>query len=137
MALKDNIALAGVPMMNGSVLLEGYTPEFDASVVTRMLDAGEGNHKISYCVKRLSACTPLQTSICAVTGATIVGKTACEHLCYGGNSFTSNTGPVLNPHGVTRSAGGSSSGSAALVGLQPSQGQKSKNFCEGMKNCKL
>ena len=40
MAIKDSIAVAGVPMMNGSKMLQGYTPEFDASVVTRVLDAG-------------------------------------------------------------------------------------------------
>ena len=39
-AIKDNIPVAGVPMMNGSSLLEGYTPEFDATVVTRILDNG-------------------------------------------------------------------------------------------------
>ena len=39
-ALKDNIMLAGVPMMNGSATLEGYVPDFDATVVTRILDAG-------------------------------------------------------------------------------------------------
>src|SRR3979411_2808879 len=39
-AIKDNICVACVPMMNGSVLLEGYVPEFDATVVTRILDAG-------------------------------------------------------------------------------------------------
>ena len=39
-AIKDNIAVAGVPMMNGSRILEGYMPEFDATVVTRILDAG-------------------------------------------------------------------------------------------------
>ena len=39
-AIKDNIPVAGVPMMNGSSLLEGYTPDFDATVVTRVLDNG-------------------------------------------------------------------------------------------------
>ena len=39
-AIKDSICIAGVPMMNGSKILEGYTPEFDATVVTRTLDAG-------------------------------------------------------------------------------------------------
>ena len=38
-AIKDNICVAGVPMMNGSALLEGYVPELDATVVTRILDA--------------------------------------------------------------------------------------------------
>ncbi|KAJ8302071.1 hypothetical protein KUTeg_021058 [Tegillarca granosa] len=36
---QDNIAVAGVPMMNGSKIWEGYTPEFDATIVTRILDA--------------------------------------------------------------------------------------------------
>jgi amidase len=85
--VKDNICVAGVPMMNGSRLLEGYIPDVDATVVTRVLEAG----------------------------AEIVGKGVCEHLSSGGSSFTSDTGPVLNPHDRTRSAGGSTSGPAALV----------------------
>ena len=86
-AMKDNVCVAGVPMMNGSVVLEGYVPEFDATIVTRILDAG----------------------------GEIVGKAVCESLCFSGSSFTADTGPVLNPHHPTHSAGGSSSGSAALV----------------------
>ena len=38
--LKDNVALAGVPMMNGSTTLEGFIPAADATIVTRILDAG-------------------------------------------------------------------------------------------------
>ena len=38
-ALKDVVSLAGVPMMNGSRLLEGYVPDVDATIVTRLLDA--------------------------------------------------------------------------------------------------
>ncbi len=86
-AIKDNVCVAGIPMMNGTVTLEGYVPEFDATIVTRILDAG----------------------------GEIVGKAVCEHLCFSGGSHTSDTGPVLNPHDQSRSAGGSSSGSAALV----------------------
>jgi amidase len=86
-AIKDNVCVAGVPMMNGSVVLEGYVPEFDATIVTRILDAG----------------------------GEIVGKAVCESLCFSGSSFTADTGPVHNPHHPTYSAGGSSSGSAALV----------------------
>ena len=40
-AIKDNIPVAGVPMRNGSFLLEGYTPDFDATVITKILEAGE------------------------------------------------------------------------------------------------
>jgi amidase len=86
-AIKDNVCVAGVPMMNGSSVLEGYVPEVDATLVTRILDAG----------------------------GEIVGKAVCEHLCFSGSSFTSDTGPVRNPHDPDYSAGGSSSGSAALV----------------------
>jgi amidase len=86
-ALKDNICLAGVPMMNGASTLEGYVPDVDATIVTRILDAG----------------------------GTIVGKTVCEYFCFSGGSHTSASGPVHNPHRMGYSAGGSSSGSAAVV----------------------
>ncbi|XP_013395091.1 uncharacterized protein LOC106162361 [Lingula anatina] len=87
LGIKDNTAVAGVPMMNGSRVLEGYTPEFDATVVTRILDAG----------------------------GRILGKAANEDLCFSGSSFTNCKMPVLNPYDTTRTTGGSSSGSAALV----------------------
>jgi amidase len=85
--LKDNVCVAGVPMTNGASTLEGYMPNVDATVVTRLLDAG----------------------------ATVVGKSVCEYFCFSGGSHTSSTGPVHNPHRMGYSAGGSSSGSAALV----------------------
>jgi amidase len=88
-AIKDNILVAGVPMMNGASTLEGYTPDFDATVVTRVLDAG----------------------------GEIVGKTHCEYFCLSGGSHTNATGPVHNPHRMGYSAGGSSSGSAVVVAL--------------------
>lgn len=86
-AIKDSIAVAGVPMMIGCYALEGYTPDFDASVVTRVLDAG----------------------------GVILGKAVCEDLCLSGESFTGALGPVLNPVNTKHSAGGSSSGCAVLV----------------------
>ena len=86
-AVKDNIEVAGVPMMNGSAAVEGYLPRRDATVVSRLLAAG----------------------------ATITGKAVCEDLCFSGGSHTSRTGPVHNPWDRSKTAGGSSSGSAALV----------------------
>ena len=74
-------------MTNGCRVLEGYVPDVDATVVSRILDAG--GH--------------------------IVGKAVCEALCLSTVSFTSSTGPVLNPHDRSRITGGSSTGSAALV----------------------
>jgi amidase len=86
-AIKDNIAVAGLPMMNGSRVFEGFVPDEDATVVTRVLDAG----------------------------AEIVGKAVCENFCFSGGSHTSATGPVKNPRQPDYMAGGSSSGCAALV----------------------
>ena len=86
--LKDNICLAGVPMMNGASTLEGYVPDVDATLATRILDAG----------------------------GTIVGKAHCEYFCLSGGSHTSALGPVQNPYKHGYAAGGSSSGCGALVG---------------------
>ena len=77
--------MAGLPMMNGARVLEGYVPIIDATIVTRLLDAG----------------------------ATIVGKTACADFSGGGH--TSGYGPVRNPRKPTHAPGGSSKGSAAAL----------------------
>src|SRR5690606_32590234 len=87
-AIKDNISVAGVPMTNGASILEGYVPETDATVVTRILDAG----------------------------GEIAGKASCDYFCWSGGSHTDAAGPTRNPHRPGHSAGGSSSGCAALVG---------------------
>lgn len=87
-AIKDNVFVAGVPLMNGASILKGYVPPIDATIVTRILDAG----------------------------GDIVGKAVCEAYCFSGGSHTSQSGPVHNPHRHGFSAGGSSSGSGALVG---------------------
>ena len=86
-AIKDNVCVAGVPMMNGASILEGYVPEIDATIVTRLLDEGGEIH----------------------------GKAVCEYYCASGGSHTSASGPVENPVVAGHSAGGSSSGSTALV----------------------
>ena len=39
-AIKDNICIAGLPMMNGSAILEGYIADDDATVVQRVLNQG-------------------------------------------------------------------------------------------------
>src|SRR3989449_10767232 len=39
-SFKDHIAIAGMPMSFGSFALEGFIPDFDATVVTRVLQAG-------------------------------------------------------------------------------------------------
>ena len=40
-AVKDNVQVAGVPMTNGSELIRGFVPSEDATVISRLLDAGE------------------------------------------------------------------------------------------------
>ena len=85
--IKDAVCVAGVPMMNGSRLFEGYVPDIDATIVTRILDAG----------------------------GTILGKTNCEDMSFSGGSHTCALGPVRNPHKPAHSAGGSSGGSGAAI----------------------
>src|SRR5262245_13661147 len=68
-ALKDTVCLAGVPMMTGASVLEGYVPDMDATIVTRLLDAG----------------------------ADILGKAVCEYFSVSGGSYTSTSGVVQSP----------------------------------------
>jgi amidase len=86
-AIKDTYCVAGVPLTNGASVLEGYVPEFDATIVTRLLDAG----------------------------AEIVGKSVCEYFSFSGGAATSISGPVHNPRAWGHTPGGSSTGSGALV----------------------
>jgi amidase/aspartyl-tRNA(Asn)/glutamyl-tRNA(Gln) amidotransferase subunit A len=86
--IKDNMAIAGVPMTSGSRVFETAISTRNAAVVDRLLD----------------------------DGATIVGKTNMDELAYGPTSETSDYGPVPNPVDTDHVAGGSSSGSAAAVG---------------------
>ena len=89
-AIKDNICLAGIPMLNGTEMLEGFVPREDATVVTRLLDAG----------------------------AEIVGKTAVPAFCFDGGSVTGYPAPEpQNPYDAARLPGASSSGSAVVVAL--------------------
>src|SRR5690554_4525068 len=61
-AVKDNMPVAGIPMLSGSSLLEGFIPAIDATFVTRILEAG----------------------------GEIVGKAVSEGLCFSGGSHTSH-----------------------------------------------
>jgi amidase len=86
--VKDNVCVAGVPMLNGSPIMEGYVPREDATVVTRLLDAG----------------------------ARIVGKTAVPAFCFDGGGLTGYPDPQpTNPHDGAYLAGSSSNGSAVVV----------------------
>lgn len=85
--LKDNIAVAGVPMTCGSPVLSGYVPAEDAAVAGRLLDAG----------------------------ATIAAKTNLDEFGNVGQGSNGYRGPVRNPHDTDHTAGGSSGGSAVAV----------------------
>ena len=86
-AIKDAVCIAGLPMMNGSRVLEGFVPDVDATIVTRILDAG----------------------------GIIVGKTNCEDFSFSGAGHTCSLGPVTNPHNADMNPGGSSNGSAVVL----------------------
>jgi amidase len=86
---KDHIAVAGIPMSLGSFALEGFIPDFDATVVTRAL----------------------------LAGGTVVGKHTMNGLS-GGFGFGGGIGDYgrpLNPHNSEHLTGGSSAGSGAAV----------------------
>ncbi len=86
--LKDNIATAGVRTTAGSRVLKDWVPATDASVVTRLRQAG----------------------------AVILGKVALSEFTFAGGSTPNDFVPApRNPWKLEHSSGGSSNGSAVSV----------------------
>jgi amidase len=85
--VKDNVCIAGVPMTCASLVLDGYVPDMDATIVTRILDAG----------------------------GTITAILNMDNFAFSGGGDTSAYGPTRNPHNPEHLAGGSSGGSGAAL----------------------
>ena len=86
--LKDNYNTKGIKTTASSRMLEDYIPIYNAHVVELL------NQK----------------------GTCLVGKASMDELAMGGTNKSALTGPVYNPWDVSRITGGSSGGSAAVVG---------------------
>jgi len=86
-AVKDNIAVKGLPLSCGSRMLETLSSPYSATAVEKLQQAG----------------------------AVVVGKTNLDEFGMGSSCDNSALGTTHNPWDVARVAGGSSGGSAAAV----------------------
>jgi len=86
-AVKDVMTTRGVPTTAGSKILEGWRPPYDATLVSRMRDAG----------------------------LVMLGKTNMDEFAMGSSTEYSAYGPTFNPWDLARIPGGSGGGSAASV----------------------
>jgi len=87
LAVKDLLALEGVPCTCGSRILEGFIPPYTATSVARLLEAG----------------------------AVSLGKTNLDEFAMGSSTESSAYGVTRNPWNLDHVPGGSSGGSAAAV----------------------
>ena len=86
-AHKDNIFTRGVRTTGGSKIFADFVPDYDATIVSQLNDAG----------------------------ANVIGKTGLHEFAYGITSNNPHYGAIRNPWDPERVPGGSSGGSAAAV----------------------
>ncbi len=87
LALKDVMVQKGVPTTAGSKILEGWRPPYDATLVTKLKEAG----------------------------VVILGKTNMDEFAMGSSTENSAYGPTHNPWDLSRIPGGSGGGSSAAL----------------------
>jgi aspartyl-tRNA(Asn)/glutamyl-tRNA(Gln) amidotransferase subunit A len=87
LGLKDILATNGLPTTCGSRILDGWIPPYDATVVTKLREAG----------------------------VVILGKTNMDEFAMGSSTEHSAFGPTHNPWDLERIPGGSGGGSSACV----------------------
>jgi len=87
LALKDVLAMKGVPTTCGSRILEGWRPPYDATVVERLRAAD----------------------------IVVLGKTNMDEFAMGSSTEHSAYGPTRNPWDLDRIPGGSGGGSSAAL----------------------
>ena len=87
LGLKDILATIGLPTTCGSRVLDGWIPPYDATVVTKLREAG----------------------------VVILGKTNMDEFAMGSSTEHSAFGPTHNPWDLERIPGGSGGGSSACV----------------------
>lgn len=86
-ALKDLFCVDGIETTACSKILQGYVPPYTGTAAKKLYNQG----------------------------AVLLGKTNMDEFALGSSTEHSCFGPTLNPHDVTRVAGGTSGGSAAAV----------------------
>ena len=87
LALKDIVVQKDIPTTAGSKILEGWRPPYDATIVTKMKNAG----------------------------IVILGKTNMDEFAMGSSTENSAFGPTHNPWDLSRIPGGSGGGSSASL----------------------